>query len=68
MEGAVSSFCKTLMVAISYEDSGIMEYSLWVGGETIVTYNIGEVHLICSQFQGGMLQKILLGNLTSCID
>ena len=49
MEGAVSSFCKTLMVAISYEDSGIMEYSLWVGGETIVTYNIGEVHLICSQ-------------------
>ena len=28
MEGAVSSFCKTLMVAISYEDSGIMEYSL----------------------------------------
>ena len=51
MEGAVSSFCKTLMVAISYEDSKafFMEYSLWVGGETIATYNMGEVHLICSQ-------------------
>ena len=28
-----------------------------VGGETIVTYNIGEVHLICSQFQGGYVAE-----------
>ena len=27
------------------------------GGETIVTYNTGEVHLICSQFQGGYVAE-----------
>ena len=50
--GTVSSSLRTAMVLISYDDSKtfFMEYTPYgFGGETIVTYNIGEVHLICSQ-------------------
>lgn len=50
--GTVSSSLRTAMVLISYDDSKtfFMEYTPYgLGGETIVTYNTGEVHLICSQ-------------------
>ena len=52
IEGTVSSSLRTAMVLISYDDSKtfFMEYTPYgLGGETIVTYNTGEVHLICSQ-------------------
>ena len=58
--GTVSSSLRTAMVLISYDDSKtfFMEYTPYgLGGETIVTYNIGEVHLICSQFQGGYVAE-----------
>ena len=54
--GTVSSSLRTAMVLISYDDSKtfFMEYTPYrVGGETIVTYNMREVHLIYAQFQGG---------------
>ena len=69
--GTVSSSLRTAMVLISYDDSKtfFMEYTPYGFGVKLLLLIIqGKFIKYALSFEGGMLQKIVVGNLTSCID